>query len=37
MLAIVVVISALGLALDHALVALRNRLVYWEKLDTYYV
>jgi NitT/TauT family transport system permease protein len=37
MLAIVVVISALGLALDNALVALRNRLVYWEKLDTYYV
>lgn len=37
MLAIVVVISALGLALDHALVALRNRLVYWEKLDTFYV
>jgi NitT/TauT family transport system permease protein len=37
MLAIVVVISALGLALDHALVALCNRLVYWEKLDTYYV
>lgn len=37
MLALVVVISALGLALDRALVALRNRLVYWEKLDTYYV
>jgi len=37
MLAIVVVISALGLVLDHALVALRNRLVYWEKLDTFYV
>ena len=37
MLAIVVVISLLGLVLDHALVALRNRLVYWEKLDTYYV
>ena len=37
MLAIVVVISALGLALDHALVALRNRLVYWERLDTFYV
>jgi len=35
MLALVVVISLLGLALDHALVALRNRLVYWEKLDTY--
>ncbi|HTM61528.1 MAG TPA: ABC transporter permease [Burkholderiales bacterium] len=37
MLAIVVVISALGLVLVHALVALRNRLVYWEKLDTFYV
>jgi ABC-type nitrate/sulfonate/bicarbonate transport system permease component len=37
MLAIVVVISLLGLVLDRALVALRNRLVYWEKLDTYYV
>ncbi len=36
MLAIVVVISALGLVLDHTLVALRNRLVYWEKLDTFY-
>jgi ABC-type nitrate/sulfonate/bicarbonate transport system permease component len=36
MLALVVVISLLGLALDRALVALRNRLVYWEKLDTYY-
>ena len=36
MLAIVVVISILGLALDHAVVALRNRLVYWEKLDTFY-
>jgi len=35
-LAIVVVISALGLALDRGLVMLRDRLVYWEKLDTYY-
>jgi ABC-type nitrate/sulfonate/bicarbonate transport system permease component len=35
-LALVVVISALGLALDRALVALRDRLVYWEKLDAYY-
>ena len=35
-LALVVVISALGLALDRGLVALRDRLVYWEKLDTYY-
>lgn len=37
MLALVVVISLLGLALDHAVVALRNRLVYWEKLDAFYV
>jgi ABC-type nitrate/sulfonate/bicarbonate transport system permease component len=37
MLAVVVVISLLGLALDQALVFLRNRLVYWERLDTYYV
>ena len=37
MLALVVVISLLGLVLDHALVALRDRLVYWEKLDTFYV
>jgi len=35
-LALVVVISALGLALDRALVMLRDRLVYWEKLDAYY-
>ena len=35
-LALVVVISALGLALDRGLLALRDRLVYWEKLDTYY-
>ena len=37
MLAVVAVISMLGLALDWALVHLRDRLVYWEKLDTYYV
>jgi ABC-type nitrate/sulfonate/bicarbonate transport system permease component len=37
MLAVVVAIALLGLALDHALVILRNRLVYWEKLETYYV
>src|SRR3954471_22701165 len=36
MLALVVVISLLGLALDRALVALRDRLVYWEKLDAFY-
>jgi NitT/TauT family transport system permease protein len=37
MLAVVVVIALLGFALDRALVALRDRLVYWEKLETYYV
>jgi len=37
MLAVVVVIAALGWALDRALVMLRDRLVYWEKLETYYV
>ena len=37
MLAVVAVISMLGLTLDWALVRLRERLVYWEKLDTYYV
>jgi len=37
MLAIVVVIAVLGYALDKAVVLLRDRLIYWEKLDTYYV
>jgi len=37
MLAVVVVISLVGLLLDWMLVNLRDRLVYWEKLDTYYV
>jgi len=37
MLAVVVVIAALGWALDRAVVLLRDRLIYWEKLDTYYV
>lgn len=37
MLAVIVVIALVGLALDQALVFLRNRLVYWEKLETYYV
>jgi NitT/TauT family transport system permease protein len=37
MLAVVIAISLIGLALDRALVFLRNRLVYWEKLDAYYV
>lgn len=35
-LALVIVISALGLALDRMLVMLRDRLVYWDRLDTYY-
>ena len=37
MLAVVIVIAALGYALDKAVVLLRDRLIYWEKLDTYYV
>jgi NitT/TauT family transport system permease protein len=37
MLAVVIAISLIGLALDWAIVFLRSRLVYWEKLDTYYV
>jgi NitT/TauT family transport system permease protein len=37
MLAVVVVIAALGWALDRGLVWLRDRLIYWEKLETYYV
>jgi NitT/TauT family transport system permease protein len=37
MLAIVVVIAVIGLALDRLVVWLRNRLVFWERLDSYYV
>jgi NitT/TauT family transport system permease protein len=37
MLAVVVVIAALGWAIDRAVVLARDRLIYWEKLDTYYV
>ena len=37
MLAVVVVIAALGWGLDRGLVFLRDRLIYWEKLETYYV
>ena len=37
MLAVVIVIAALGYALDKAVVLARDRLIYWEKLDTYYV
>ena len=37
MLAVVVVIAALGWLLDKAVVLARDRLIYWEKLDTYYV
>jgi ABC-type nitrate/sulfonate/bicarbonate transport system permease component len=37
MLAIVIVIAALGYVLDKAVVLARDRLIYWEKLDTYYV
>ncbi|MCL4799188.1 MAG: ABC transporter permease [Burkholderiales bacterium] len=37
MLAAVVVIALLGLLLDRGLVLLRSRLVYWDRLETYYV
>jgi NitT/TauT family transport system permease protein len=37
MLAVVLVIALLGYALDRLLIVLRGRLVYWEKLETYYV
>ena len=37
MLAVVVIIALIGYLLDKALVVARNRLIYWEKLDTYYV
>ncbi len=36
MLAAVVVIALLGLGLDRLLVAVRQRLVFWEKLQSYY-
>lgn len=36
MLAAVVAIGLLGLALDRLLVVLRDRLVFWEKLESYY-
>jgi ABC-type nitrate/sulfonate/bicarbonate transport system permease component len=36
MLAAVAVIAVLGLGLDRLLVLLRDRLVFWEKLDSYY-
>jgi len=37
MLAVVAVIAVLGYLLDKAVVLARDRLIYWEKLDTYYV
>ena len=36
MLAIVVVIALIGVALDRLVVRLRDRLVFWERLDSYY-
>ena len=36
MLAATVVIAGLGLGLDRLLVAVRQRLVFWEKLQSYY-
>ena len=37
MLAVVIVIAVLGYVLDRAVVLARDRLIYWERLDTYYV
>lgn len=37
MLAVVVVIALLGLLLDRMLILLRRRLVYWDRLETYFV
>jgi NitT/TauT family transport system permease protein len=36
MLAVVAIIALLGLGLDQLLVLVRNRLVFWEKLESYY-
>jgi NitT/TauT family transport system permease protein len=36
MLAVVVVIACLGVALDALVVRLRDRLVFWERLESYY-
>jgi ABC-type nitrate/sulfonate/bicarbonate transport system permease component len=36
MLAVVVVIACLGVALDWLVVRLRDRLVFWERLESYY-
>jgi NitT/TauT family transport system permease protein len=36
MLAVVVVIALVGLALDRLVIAVRDRLVFWERLDSYY-
>ena len=36
MLAAVVVIALVGVALDRLVLRLRNRLVFWERLDAYY-
>src|SRR5215510_4677589 len=37
MLAVVVMIALIGVALDWVVTLLRDRLVFWEKLDSYYV
>ena len=37
MLAVVVAIALLGFTLDRLLVVLRDRLVFWERLESYYV
>jgi hypothetical protein len=37
MLAVVVAIAILGFALDRLLIGLHGRLVYWERLERFYV
>jgi ABC-type nitrate/sulfonate/bicarbonate transport system permease component len=36
MLAIVIVIALVGVALDRLVIRLRDRLVFWERLESYY-
>jgi ABC-type nitrate/sulfonate/bicarbonate transport system permease component len=35
-LAIVIVIALVGVALDRLVIRLRDRLVFWERLESYY-
>jgi ABC-type nitrate/sulfonate/bicarbonate transport system permease component len=36
MLAVVIVIALIGVALDRVVVRLRDRLVFWQRLESYY-